>query len=118
MTFRASEPMNDIIVWHSVNAGNDTRPVLWRLEGMQIVAFVASVAAAIVLFQLLGGNRGLGLLPSLGVAALVPVGTVFILIRFFVGRPPSYFWDFLAWEVPRCLGARGPLISQPEQVDR
>lgn len=108
--------MKEVTVWNTVNAGNETRPVLWRLEGNQIIAFVASVSVAVAVFQLLGGDGGMGLMPNLGAAVLIPSGTVFVIVRFFVGKPPSYFWDFLAWECSRRLLARRPLISKPESL--
>lgn len=110
--------MDDVTVWNPVNTGIETPPVLGRLEGNQIVVSVASMAVAVMVFQLLGGDGNMGLLPNLTIAASVPCSTVFVIIRFFVGRPPSYFWDFVAWECSHRLFAGRPLISKPEPIDQ
>lgn len=104
--------MSEKITWYPTNAGNETRPVVWRLEGKQIVAFIGSVALAVIAFRLLGADRGLGLIPNVALAASIPVVTIVVVLRFFVGRPPSHFADYLKWGVHRVSGKRA-LVEPP-----
>lgn len=104
--------MSEKITWHPTNAGNETRPVVWRLEGKQIVVFIGSVAVAVIAFWLLGADRGLGLLPNVVMAASIPFVTIAVVLRFFVGRPPSHFADYLKWAV-QCVTGKRALVERP-----
>lgn len=103
--------MKDKVIWHSTNAGSETRPVVWRLEGKQVVTFLASVAIGLMVFRILGADQGLGLVLNLGIASLIPGTTTVVILQFFVGKPPSYFSDWIAWFLQGSGRGSRPLIS-------
>jgi hypothetical protein len=51
----------------------------------------------------------MGVLLNAAIACLIPGSTVVVILRFFVGKPPSYFPDWLSQQ----LGRNAPLISAP-----
>ena len=110
--------MKEKITWHSTNAGNETRPVVWRLEGKQVVTFLASVAIGLMVSRILGADQGLGLIPNLGLSGLIPGTTTLVILRFFVGKPPSYFSDWIGWRLQGCGRGSRPLIAPPNQQDK
>jgi len=103
----------DSTIWHSTNSGGDSKPVVWKFEGNQVLVIAASSAVAIAMFRLMADMLGLTL--SLSLALAVPLTTSWIVVRFVTGRPPSYLRDYLRWKWLQLIATNRPLIALPER---
>ena len=87
--------------WHPTNGGSDSRPVIWKLEGNEVLVVTGSVAAAIGLFRYLTGSYQLPVLEGMAIALVIPGLTLFVILKFVSSRPPSFGKDMLAWHALR-----------------
>lgn len=118
LTSKASDQtaMNSEIRFHPTNAGADTKPIIGKLEGGEVLVMAASIAGSILFFRFLAGHCECGLPASLIAAALVPLTTLAFLMRFVSGQPPSHVADCAAWAVYKFvhwMGRAGLLAWTP-----
>ena len=90
--------MNEDLNWYPTNAGEDSRPVVWKLEGGQVLWMAASAALGLLLFRFFVDVLEWSVAVGLTLSAIVPVLTVIFLLRFVTGKPPSYATDYLEWK--------------------
>ena len=90
--------MSQELHWYPTNAGADSKPVVWKLEGGQALWLASSCAFGFVLFRFLFGNLDWPVIASLVVSGIPPLATTAFLLRFVTGKPKSYAADFLEWQ--------------------
>ena len=92
--------------WHDSNSGADSGPVVWLLEGNQVLWCSAGAGVGILLFRLLHGTFNHSLLVAGGLALIPFVATTTFILTLRTGKPPSYAAEFLALlsqKLARCL---------------
>jgi len=118
--------MDEYQKYHPCDAGQDSKTVLWKLQGREVLFFAASCATAILVFRVMFDSLHFGFLFSMVSAELCPLVTLTYLLRYVVGKPASYAKDWLEWKhlqmcswlAEQCIIQNAKaLITQPKQND-
>ena len=99
---------------HQANAGRESKPMAWRLEGGEAIWIAGSLGGSILLFRLFYGAWNWGVMTSVAFAAL-PFFVVGVIVLILVnGKPKHYALEFAEWLLIRlALGfRRAPLRIQ------
>ena len=93
------------IRWRRVNAGSDTKPMVWKLSGLrEIVPFGASILVGLIVMRFSLGVLGLAFPVALTVGGCVPLMTVAFLLRFVSGKPSRHLSHTVHWWSTRLSG--------------
>ncbi len=118
--------MNEYQKYHPCSASQDSKAVVWKLQGKEVLWFTASCAVAILLFRVIYDALHFGFISSLTSAVMCPLLILTYLLRYVVGKPASYAKDWLEWkrlQMRAWLAEHGitknaqALITQPKQHD-
>lgn len=113
--------MEEDTQWHSTNAGQDTRPVVWKLEGNEILAVAGSVVLSICLFRLLVSSWELSISLALSIALCPTAFCIVFILKFVSGKPRTYAIDYVSWKLAKLRQHIGlnpsPLIAKQQNSE-